>query len=562
MSDLVLMAERQELQGYVHNVTTRISEESRLGEALSRLVAGFPPAQEAFAAGERDKLIGLLMPAFQSLRDHYGVVQFQFHRPPATSFLRLHKPQQFGDDLSAIRHTVTHTNSTKTPTRGLESGVAGIGARGMVPVFASGKHIGSVEFGMSFGPEFFNAFKAQYGVEVGLQLFNDNTFKTFASTAGDKPLSSQEQLDQAYKGIPQLSHIELNGRSFALIAEAVNDYSGSPVGVIEIAMDRSQYQKTLIDSRNISLLVGLAVLLVGVGFSIIAAKSVVKRVENVIGAVNLIAEGDLTVKINPSSISKDEVGQLQAALHRYIANLRESISDVRDGADSLAVSTQQVRLTAETLNQGVGKQADSLVKTAKALDVLAASIRQNADNAAATERVANMTANEIQRGGEAVDHTVLAMKQIANKIELIQDIAYKTNLLSLNASIEAARAGQHGKGFNVVAIEVGRLAETSQATAQEINTLAQNSVAIAENAGQLIDGIVPKINDTATLIQSITAESQSQAESIREINDAIAMLDKVVRQNAQASKQLAKVSSELSDEAGHLQSAIAVYNCD
>lgn len=559
MSELVLMAERQELQGYVHNVTTRLSEEARLGEALSALVANLPPAQQAFAAGERDTLKNLLMPAFQVLRDNYGAVQFQFHTPPAISFLRLHKPQQFGDDLSAIRHTITHTNETKKPTRGLESGVAGIGARGLVPMFASGQHIGSVEFGMSFGPEFFNAFKAQYGVEIGLQLFNDNAFKTFASTTGERPLSSHAQLVQAYNGIPQLSYLEINDRSYALMAEAVKDYSGKPVGVIEIAMDRSRYQATLEHSTSIALLVGFAVLLIGVIFSIITAKSVVKRVENVIGTVNLIAEGNLTTNIIDSTISRDEIGQLQSAVQRYITNLRGSISEVRNGADSLAVSTRQVRQTAETLNQGVASQGDSLDTTVKALTILTGSIQHNAENASITERLAKTTTDDIRRGGEAVEHTVKAMKQIALKIEQIQDIAYRTNLLSLNASIEAARAGLHGKGFNVVATEVGRLAETSRATAQEINELAQNSVIVAENAGHLIDSIVPKINDTSKLIQSIAAESQSQADGIRQINDAISTLDRVVSQNARASESLAKVSRELSDEADQLQSAIAVY---
>jgi methyl-accepting chemotaxis protein len=503
----------------------------------------------------------LLMPGFKALRDNYGVVQFQFHTPPAMSFLRLHKLQQFGDDLSSFRHTVTHTNETQKPTRGLESGVGGIGARGIAPVFNKGKHLGSVEFGMSFGLEFFTTFKAQYGVEIGLHLFNDNTFKTFAATTGNQPLSTPEQLKLAYEGTPQLSYVKLNGLSHALIAEAVTDYSGAPIGVIEVAMDRGQYQQTLNDSRNVSLLVGLAVLLLGIGFSIIAAKSLVKRVDDVIRTVNRIAEGDLTINIDESSLSKDEIGQLQAAVRCYIANLRESFSEVRQGADSLTASTRQVSDTAEVLNQGVSAQVDSLDTTAKALEKLTASIRQNAGNAVTTEKVASSTAAEIQRGGDAVDQTVLAMKQIARKIELIQDIAYKTNLLSLNATIEAARAGQHGKGFNVVATEVGRLAESSRTTAMEIDELARNSVAIAENAGQLIDSIVPKINETAVLIQSITAESQAQAGDIREINDAIAMLERVVRQNAQASEQLAKVSKELDGEAGHLQSAIAVYNC-
>lgn len=559
MNNLVRLAEQQELQSYVHNVTTRIREEARLGEALGTLVANFPPAQDAFDTGNRKALAELLMPAFKILQDRYSVVQFQFHTPPATSFLRLHKLKKFGDDLSAFRHTVTHTNQTQKSTSGLESGVAGIGARGIAPVFNKGRHIGSVEFGMSFGREFFTTFKAQYKVEIGLHLFNNNSFKTFASTSADYPLLSLERLQMAYSGEPQYGNIKLNGENHSVIAAAIEDYSGQPIGVVEIGMNRSDYQQTMENARNVSLLVGLTVLLIGIGFSVIAAKSVVKRVDDVIRTVNRIAEGDLTINIDQASLSKDEIGQLQSAVHRYITNLGESISEVRDGADDLTKSTRQVSDTAEMLSEGVNAQEESLDATVKALENLTASIQHNASNAIATEKAATTTAAEIQHGGHAVDETVLAMKQIAHKIELIQDIAYKTNLLSLNAAIEAARAGQHGKGFNVVAKEVGRLAESSRETAQEINELARNSVAIAENAGQLMNDIVPKMNDTAALIQSINTESQTQAGGIREINDAIKRLEQVVRQNSQASNRLNKVSKDLNNEADQLQSAIAVY---
>ena len=105
--------------------------------------------------------------------------------------------------------------------------------------------------------------------------------------------------------------------------------------------------------------------------------------------------------------------------------------------------------------------------------------------------MANEASTQAEKGGDAVRETVVAMREITQKILIVGDIAYQTNLLALNAAIEAARAGTHGKGFAVVAGEVRKLAERSQAAAQQISDLAKKSVAVAENAGSLLDRTVP-----------------------------------------------------------------------
>ena len=217
---------------------------------------------------------------------------------------------------------------------------------------------------------------------------------------------------------------------------------------------------------------------------------------------------------------------------------------------------------AQTLTPNASPPAASVEETTASIEQLNASVKQNTENAHVTEQMATRSAGEARDGGEAVNETVTAMKNIAKKIGLIEDISYKTNLLSLNAAIEAASAGEHGKGFAVVAAEVRKLAESSRVTAEEINELASNSVAIAEKAGTLITTVVPNIVKTADLVQEINAASMEQSSGINQINDAMRQLDKATQQNAASAEELAATAEELNGQATQLQHAVAFFKLE
>lgn len=600
MKELILMAEQQELRGYVHNISNGIAAETRLGEALSALVANIPLVQDKFSQADRNALKELLLSTYPVLSKEYGVRQFQFHTPPADSFLRLHKPEKFGDDLSSFRHTVVRTNEAKKPTRGLESGVAGLGARGMVPVFHNGQHLGSVEFGMSFGQPFFDAFKAKYGVEVSLHLYADKGFQTFASTVGDKPLLGSVQLKNALAGNHQLHYRNIDGISHAVAAEAIMDYSGVPIGVIEVAMDRSHYQASLENSQTTSIVIGIFALILGVALSFISAQGLVKRIKAVIAGVNKIAQGDLSVRIQ--NTSHDEIGQLADAAGQMQRQLQEIVGQVSNHAASVYGAAQQ-------LNQEVGGQAatssqlsTSVTEITSTMEELSASSSQIYEHAGSVVDIAHHTLNCSRQGSKAVQDVQQRMndiqddnksslqeimelgsksKEISKIMDMINALADQTKLIAFNAALEASSAGDAGKRFGVVAAEIRRLADSVTESTGEIESkvneiqesISRLVITSEKGAGgitqgmleskqtaEFLDELVSSADETSSSAEQISISTQQQKTAsdqvvvaLREIVAASTHTKETIGQISEVSQHMAQLSTDLKSLVGQFK---------
>ncbi len=271
-----------------------------------------------------------------------------------------------------------------------------------------------------------------------------------------------------------------------------------------------------------------------------------------------IARGNLMIKVEKRS----ERDELMIALANMVEDLTKIAGNLQDAAEYVAGGSEQISSGSQQMSQGATEASASVEEISSSMEQMTSTVSQNADNARETAAIAEKSARDAQEGGASVMDTVKAMKAIAEKIGIIEDIARQTNMLSLNAAIEAARAGDAGKGFAVVAAEVRKLAERSQTAAKEIIGLSSTSVDVAEKAGKLIEDIVPGIQKTAELVQEINASSAEQADGIKQVTKAIEQLDQVVQQNASATEEMSSTSEELAAQAEQLREAAAFFRIE
>jgi len=288
-------------------------------------------------------------------------------------------------------------------------------------------------------------------------------------------------------------------------------------------------------------------------------------------AMENMSQGDLTASI--TNEYQGVYAECKNNINGTLTNLSNFIIQIRDAADFIDSSSQEIASGNDNLSHRAEHQAASLEETAASMQQLASTVKNNAENTHQAHELVNTTSQLAEKGGDVVKSAITAMQdindssnEIAEIISVIDEIAFQTNLLALNASVEAARAGEQGRGFSVVATEVRNLAQRSANAAKQSNDLIQNSVqkvragtAFVNETGAALTEIVNSVAQVGDIVSQIAIASSEQTAGIDQVNLAVTQMDDITQQNAALAEQAAAGSIAMREQSASMTQLLSFF---
>ncbi|ECY1994893.1 HAMP domain-containing protein [Salmonella enterica] len=324
---------------------------------------------------------------------------------------------------------------------------------------------------------------------------------------------------------------------------------------------------------NRTLLITLALISIAAGCVMgwYIVRSITRPLDEAVRFAEAIADGDLTRHITTDY--KDETGVLLQALMAMKTRLLDIVQEVQNGSESISTAAAQIVAGNQDLAARTEEQASSVEETAASMEQITATVKNTADHTSEATKLSAGAASVVKNNGEMMNQVTQKMRVIndtANRmsdiINIIDSIAFQTNILALNAAVEAARAGEHGRGFAVVAGEVRQLAQKSASSASEIRNLIEDSTSqtqegmhLVEKASALINGMVDNVEEMDVILREIGQASREQTDGISQINSAIGLIDAATQQNSCLVEESVAAAASLNEQALHLKELVNVF---
>ncbi|MCS4284821.1 methyl-accepting chemotaxis protein [Pseudomonas sp. BIGb0278] len=411
-----------------------------------------------------------------------------------------------------------------------------------------------------------------------------------------------QQFDQSVQAYRSAVRDFRDATAAIAVARAEMTVQGADIVKRSDALYKIQLERRDIESdqaRHLQIISTLLALLVGVCAAIIITRQITRPLRETMDAVERIAGGDLSSELRVTR--RDELGVLQQSISRMGSTLRELIGGIRDGVTQIASAAEELSAVTEQTSAGANSQKVETDQVATAMHEMAATVQEVArnaeqasraatgadDEARAGDRVVGEAINQIERLADEVQRSTDAMnllqqesQKIGSVMDVIKSVAEQTNLLALNAAIEAARAGEAGRGFAVVADEVRGLAQRTQKSTEEIEeliaslqngtqqvanamlgsrNLTESSVELARKAGGSLENITRTVSNIQSMNQQIAAAAEQQSAVAEEISRSILNVRDVSEQTAAASDETAASSVELARLGSHLQTLVSKF---